>query len=136
MSSTNAIRDTTLYAQENPNPDALAYPFEFAGPYGGYDMTPRPIIGHDSAPTENFPNNIESYFWTHEGSNEEESWYCLCKLTNSTYVYYTARCDYTGFDCQGDMILWSSTDSAVLIQYAMGEADYALYREECLVQIV
>ena len=131
MSSTNATRDTALYAQETPNPEALAYPFESIVT-DLYDITPRPIIGHESAPIANFPNNIETYFWTHEGSNDDESWYCLCKLMNGSYVYYTARCDYTGFDCQGEMILWSSNDPATLIQYAMGEADYALYREECL----
>ena len=129
-----ANRDTVLYAQEIPNPNALVYPFESIE-INLYDIDPRPIIGHSSAPIGNFPKNIANYYWTHEGQNEEESWYCLCKLTNGTYVYYTARCDFTGFDCQGEMILWSSTDSAILLQYAMGDADYELYRGECTVRI-
>jgi hypothetical protein len=127
-------RDTTLYAEENPDPNALSYPFECIE--DDYDMTPRPIIGHESAPIENFPKNIDTYYWTHEGENDGESWYCLCKLTNGSYVYYTARCDYTGFDCQGEMILWSSTDPAVLLQYAMGEYDYKLYRKECTERVM
>jgi hypothetical protein len=31
------------------------------------------------------------------------------------YAYYTAWCDYTGFDCQGDMILTVSRDPVALI---------------------
>lgn len=134
MSSSNAIRDTTLYTQETPNPDALVYPFESIE-LNLYDIDPRPIIGHESAPIGNFPKNIAYYYWIHEGENDGESWYCLCKLTNGSYVYYTARCDLTGFDCQGDMILWSSTDPAVLLQYAMGESDYGMYSRECKVRV-
>lgn len=128
-------RDMTLYAEENPDPTALAYPFEYIGE-DDEGMTPRPIIGHEPAPIENFPKNIETYYWAYEGQNDGESWYCLCKLTNGTYVYYTANCDYTGFSCQGEMILWSSTDPAVLLQYAMGEYDYQLYRKECTERVI
>lgn len=129
------IRDIRLYAEEDPDPSNLTYPFSYTGDED-YELIPRPIIGHDSAPIENFPNNIDTYYWTHEGENDVETWYCLCKLTNGTYVFYTASCDYTGFDCQGGMDIWSSYDPAVLIQYAMGEYDYELYNKECTVLVI
>ncbi len=64
---------------------------------------------------EEFPHNITEYYWIHEGENDEEAWHVICKTSNDAYVYYTASCDYTGFDCQGSMAMWASRDKQTLI---------------------
>jgi hypothetical protein len=57
-----------------------------------------------------FPDNIVEFYWLHEGHNDEDAWECLCKLDNGNFAYYSAWCDYTGFDCQGGMKLIVSKD--------------------------
>lgn len=75
-----------------------------------------------------FPNNIKTLFWTFEGTNDEESWRCFCQLNNDLYAFYIAECDYTGFGCQGSMELYISSDFSKIIEKAMSDKDYYLYR--------
>ena len=43
------------------------------------------------------------------------------------YVFYKGECDYTGFDCQGNMNIYASRSTDVLLQYAMTATDYEKY---------
>lgn len=121
-------RQLQLRRQENvsENVATLEYPFSFLQS-GEYSRECSPIPGEPEEDIENFPENIAEYFWIHQGENDEEPWLCLCKLTNDLYVFYKGECDYTGFDCQGDMKLYASKDPNILIQYAMTSTDYDLY---------
>ncbi len=122
-----SVRNTELRQQIKVNPKDLEYPFSYLKDEYYYQRTPKPIPGHDSADVGNFPHNIEHYYWIHEGANDEEPWMTLCRLTNGAYVFYKGECDYTGFDCQGNMELYSSMDQTVLITYGMSISDYDLY---------
>lgn len=122
-----SVRITELRQQSNPNPEHLEYPFEFLDEKYEFDLTPKSIPGHTSADIGDFPNNIEHYYWIHQGENDEEPWMTLCRLTNGAYVFYKGECDYTGFDCQGSMEIYSSIDPAILITYAMSIRDYDVY---------
>jgi hypothetical protein len=108
-----------------PNTKALEYPFSFIGDkeyqYAVSDFC-KGIIHEEPHDPGNFPLNIEEYYWIHEGKNDEESWYCLCKLDNGLYAFYSARCDYTGFDCQGEMRLCVSKDLSILFKYGLTTA--------------
>ncbi len=113
---------------ENPDPKLLEYPFGFIGikeyEYELKDIF-RDIPGEKTPNYGDFPNNIVEYYWIHEGENDADAWTCLCKLDNKTYVFYTARCDYTGFDCQGDMIAYASKSKKKLFNMGMdAEARY------------
>ncbi len=107
----------------------LEYPFSFVRS-GDYLRECSPIPGQPEEDIEDFPNNITEYYWIHEGENDVEPWLCLCKLKNTVYVYYRGECDYTGFDCQGDMKIYASKDLAILIQYGMISSDYEKYIQE------
>jgi len=127
----NLTRSPTLYSESNPDSEKLKYPFSFYLKEHYDEDQPRSMPQVESPPIDNFPNNIATYYWIHEGENDEEDWHALCKLTNGSYVYYHAACDYTGFDCQGWMYVYSATTPETLFQYAMTTSAYELYRREC-----
>jgi hypothetical protein len=104
---------------DEPKLGVLEYPFSFIED-GSYDLeTMVKAFVDDAEPVNpgNFPKNIAETYWIHEGSNDDEAWKCLCKLTNGFYAYYEASCDYTGFDCQGGMELHLTKDNKKLYEY-------------------
>lgn len=121
-------RVTELRQQSDIRPEALEYPFLcLQQGYCGYEATPKSIPGQESVDIGDFPNNIQHYYWIHEGINDEEPWMTLCRLTNGAYVFYKGECDYTGFECRGNMEMYSSMDPAILITYALSIRDYDAY---------
>ncbi len=104
---------------KEPVTNILDYPFSFIQD-GSYDVSFMcKGFADDYEPVDagDFPANIESYYWIHEGTNDEGAWKCLCKLTNGFYAYYEASCDYTGFDCQGMMNIQLTKDAKKLYEY-------------------
>lgn len=96
----------------------------------------RPLVNQfrDSAVAlaGDFPHNIIRWLWSAPGYNDEECWYLLCQLSTGAYALYSARCDYTGFDCQGDMTISVCESLATLIQYGMDESVYQLYMKKTM----
>ncbi len=111
--------------------NSLEYPFSFLrdGQYH-YSRECNPMPGQPEEEIGTFPDNIAHYYWIHEGENDECPWLCMCRLENGVYVYYRGECDYTGFDCQGDMKIYASRDPNILLQLAMTAADYDLFIAE------
>ncbi len=115
----------------------LDYPFSFIS-VGGMSAAEddlyyvkdfcRGLIGEESCDPGSFPHNIVEFYWIHEGAHDEEAWACLCKLDNGYYAFYLARCDYTGFDCQGEMILYVARDRELLFYQGLTEGQ----REYCI----
>ncbi len=110
-----------------PNKALLEYPFSFIDDHDNFGWTYKTKDFCKGLPDEeplncgDFPKNITEYYWIHEGENDEEPWMCLCKLSNDCYVFYSASCDYTGFDCQGGMEMIISKDKERL--FTMGLTD-------------
>jgi hypothetical protein len=104
------------------NLKALEYPFSFIN---NNDIYYKPseictgLVNEEPINIGDFPNNIVEYYWIHEGTNDEENWHLFCKVITKegeeAYVYYTAGCDYTGFDCQGDMKIYISRNAPALL---------------------
>lgn len=44
---------------------------------------------------------FEKVFFFQQGENDGPPWIFLVKHLNGYYVYFSAWCDYTGFECQG-----------------------------------
>jgi hypothetical protein len=45
-----------------------------------------------------------------DGENEERSWLAILRMKDGRFVYLTAWCDYTGWDCQaGGTAEWCAT---------------------------
>jgi len=88
-----------------------------------------PIIGQKETFEDagDFPNNISKYIWGEEGENDFVDWILLCKLSNGKYAYYTAWCDYTGFDCRGGMKLYISSKIQTLVKMAMDDKNRSKY---------
>lgn len=113
---------------------SLAYPFEFLRT-GEYSRAITPLLGQtvEECATLDigaFPDTIAEYFWVHTGENDEEPWLVLCRLQNGLYVFYRGECDYTGFDCQGDMRIYVARTVDMLLLHAMTAADYEKYTAE------
>lgn len=119
-----------------PDKSALTYPFSFlAGDEENcwstsYDTDDfcEGLIGEEKCAAGKFPDNIVEYYWIHEGHNDEDAWELLCKLDNGNFAFYSAWCDYTGFDCQGGMKLIVSKDLKRLFYEGLTERQ----RELCL----
>ena len=115
-----------------PKKSWYEYPFgsiiDIHGYYRKCDIF-TPIIGEKEKLSDagNFPHNIRKYIWGEEGDNDFIEWILLCKLTNGKYAFYTAWCDYTGFDCQGGMKLYIASSINVLVKMAMNEIQRTKY---------
>ena len=96
--------------------------------YGTIDIF-TPIIGEKETINDigDFPNNISKYIWGEEGEKDFIDWILLCKLSNGKYAYYTAWCDYTGFDCRGGMKLYISSKLKTLVKMAMDDKQRTKY---------
>ncbi len=111
----------------------LEYPMENLDAYGGPENIFRAIpteAGITANDLAGFPTQIREFLWVHEGENDSEPWLAVGILENGTYFFYKGECDYTGFDCQGDMQLYGATSLKTLIDEAMGIREYDLWMEE------
>ena len=109
-----------------PSREALEYPFSFIDTLFEVDNMTYGILDEESCSAGNFPNNITEYYYVREGWNDGDAWECMCKLDNDCYVFYSANCDYTGFDCQGGMNLIISKSQKSL--FYTGITDAQRYR--------
>ena len=117
--------------QENPNLEDLEDPFLWLNEY---DLSPKRIIGEQHKECKNFPKCVIHYYWIHGGRNDIDPWRALFKYKdedgNDMYGFYIAECDYTGFDCEGCMEIYTSDRYDVLIEKALDDWDYTLYIKE------
>ena len=123
-----------------PDKAAFSYPFSCIGgaeeqswcPTYDTDDFCTGLLGEedDGLSSGKFPDNIVEFYWLHEGHNDEDAWECLCKLDNGNFAFYTAWCDYTGFDCQGGMKLIVSKDLKRLFYEGLTERSRALCLKE------
>ncbi len=124
-------RELVFRQQENPNLENLKEPFLYLNEYNLY---PKIMIGEKHYDCKDFPNCVTHYYWIHKGKNDEDSWRTLFKYKdeegNNMYGFYVAECDYTGFDCQGQMEIYTSDKYEVLIDKAFDDRDYILYMKE------
>lgn len=113
----------------------LEYPLENLQAYGGVAAIYRPIPTDatvTAADLVGFPTQIREFLWVHEGENDADPWLALGILENGIYFFYKGECDYTGFDCQGNMILYSARVLPTLLDYAMGIWEYNCWIQETL----
>lgn len=68
-----------------------------------------------------FPKNIQHYYWISDGKNDMYPWRALCRLTTGLFVYITASCAFSGFDCQGNIHVYGATSLQTLIDHGMAE---------------
>ena len=116
------------------NASVMEYPYDcIEDECCGYTIKDiqRPIlVDEELADAGDFPKNIAEHFWVSEGNNDTAPWHSIGVLTNGNYFYYTASCDYTGFDCQGEMRLFVSSSYANLIEHALDQEVYRKYLAE------
>lgn len=119
-----------------PNLKALEFPLGFINCsfLDMYKMSEiaRGFVDEEPCDVGDFPKNIAEYYWIHEGERDEETWHLLCRLDNGLYAYYSASCDYTGFDCQGMMRLFVSRSALRIFEEAMTKATQGYCKREKL----
>jgi hypothetical protein len=133
----SADADIELVSTPIAEPDKAAFSYPFSCISSGEEESWCPtydtddfcegLLGEekDGLSCGKFPDNIVEFYWLHEGHNDEDAWECLCKLDNGNYAYYTAWCDYTGFDCQGGMKMIVSKDLKRLFYEGLTERSRA-----------
>jgi hypothetical protein len=95
----------------------------------------RHIPHRISRPIGSFSKNIKRWIWSRPGEKDEESWVCIVELKPEPvyegvrYVYFTAWCDFTGFDCQGGSHAICTSNVEDLIEFALTESEYKEYME-------
>jgi hypothetical protein len=82
----------------------------------------RPIPGVEALEAGDFPNNIREYYWINDGKNDEHPWYVLGRLANDAYFYFVASCNFSGFECEGQMTLYLANDLQTLYDNGMEAA--------------
>lgn len=126
-----AMRRTQAGVTKADHAARLSYPFSsIHGSHFGYcvDDFQRPVPSEaPGADAGDFPRNIAEYLWTEEGRNDFDEWLCFARLTNGNYVLYTASCDYTGFDCSGDMRLIVSRTYEAMLLHGFDDDQYARF---------
>ncbi len=111
----------------------MGYPYRFIGPEDGYTLESIRrgiLVEKEESAAGDFPHTIREHFWIRGGEHDGDSWISCGELDNGNYFFYTASCDYTGFDCQGGMNLWVSSSWKNIIDHAMPEGHYKLYLEQ------
>jgi hypothetical protein len=109
---------------------------EFEYPFAESGFEEKHIPHVVSKPLGDFPNNIKRWIWSSAGENDGDSWELIAELEpepfydGKRYVYYTAWCDYTGFDCRGYGETFVTSKIEYLIEYALGNAEYDRYIKE------
>ena len=68
-----------------------------------------------------FPKNIQHYYWISDGKRDEHPWRTLCRLSTGLFVYITASCAFSGFDCMGSIHVYGAEKLQTLIDHAMTE---------------
>ena len=68
-----------------------------------------------------FPKNIQHYYWISDGKRDEHPWRALCRLSTGLFVYITASCAFSGFDCQGGIHVYGAEKLQTLIDHGMAE---------------
>ena len=138
----SADADFELVSSPIAEPDRAAFSYPFSCISSGeeeswcesYDTDDfcKGLLGEeaDDLSCGKFPDNIVEFYWLHEGHNDEDAWECLCKLDNGNYAYYTAWCDYPGFDCQGGMKMIVSKDLKRLFYEGLTERSRATCLKE------
>ena len=79
----------------------------------------RPIPGVAALDAGTFPNNISEYYWINDGKNDEHPWYVLGRLNNGAYFYFIASCNFSGFECEGQMALYLAPNLQTLYDNGM-----------------
>ena len=68
-----------------------------------------------------FPKNIQHYYWISEGKNDTHPWRALVRLSTGLFVFLEASCNFSGFECQGDIHVYGAEKIQTLINNAMSE---------------
>jgi hypothetical protein len=130
----SSVRDTRLRKMTTPyTSDMMEYPYScIREDYLGYsvDTILQPIIVEeekDRITADTFPHTIREHIWVREGEPDGEDWISCGVLASGVYFLYQASCDFTGFDCRGDMRLWLSRSWETIVNHAMDEKVYTLY---------
>jgi hypothetical protein len=117
--------EVSIYAG-NPSPFACDHPTEEGCHDNDYRLSEclRAMPGFaDPAPEQlgDFPKNIQHYYWISDGKNDEHPWRALCQLSTGLFVYITASCAFSGFDCEGGIHVYGAEKLQTLIDHGMAE---------------
>ena len=111
--------------------NAFSYPFRFINSYDDDYCTENfTVIMFDEhfksedidVKSIDFPDDIIDVYWYEKGKKDEEPWEFIGKIKckdKECYVYYVADCDYTGFDCKGDMKMHISEYLSRILNHAI-----------------
>ena len=85
---------------------------------GRYD-SPTRVEGYKGSSAAATIDDVAEIIATDNGENDGQDWVGVFKLKDGRYLFLTAGCDYTGWDCQADGSSWVAGSLDQLIQFGL-----------------
>lgn len=91
--------------------------------YNSGTFSPELVTGAIcSAEAFSFASVAEVYDFD-DGQNDGESWIAVLRLSDSRWVFCSAWCDYTGWDCQSDAFSVVAESLERLVRFGIGRSE-------------
>lgn len=68
-------------------------------------------------------DDVDSVVACDEGENDGSAWIALLQLKDGRYLWLSAGCDYTGWDCQAGGFMQVGDALDMMVRLAMGTED-------------
>ena len=108
----------------NVSPNELIEGYNWVQAFEASNSSIEPVVGSGTVSLKDFTiDNVVEVIATREGENDDHPWLAVVRLEDGRYVFLTAWCDYTGWDCQSGGQSWVSNDLEQLIQFGISDVD-------------
>jgi hypothetical protein len=81
------------------------------------------VLGYTGSIEFNGWNDISKVIASSSGCNDGPNWIALFQLHDERYLFLSAGCDYTGWDCQASGIIRICRNYNDMIRYGLGDVD-------------
>jgi len=68
-------------------------------------------------------------YYEKEGAHDEDEWMFIVQHANGAYIYFNGSCDFTGFQCRGDIEVVYGMDPANFYALGIPDADKKVLRK-------
>lgn len=101
--------------------------FGFCGE-GGSPSAPAPahsVKGLEGEPRQYTREDVEKVLHAVDGENDGPPWWGVFEMKDGAFLFVSAGCDYTGWDCQASGESWWADTLERLLQWGLGDAERA-----------
>lgn len=81
------------------------------------------VLGYTGSVAFNGWDDIDSVIASDDGCNDGYNWIALFQLHDERYLFFSAGCDYTGWDCQASGVIKICRNYNDMICLGLGDDD-------------